>query len=371
MTTEANTISILNLKGVGAKCAEALARLNISTAQDLLFHLPSRYEDRTEIKKISTLRVGDRVLIEGAIKSTKLFGSRNFLRATLVDHLGDQIDLIFFHFTHVHQKKLSTPNLLIRCFGEVRESHLGQLEMTHPEYTSTAYIPKDSFLVPTDRLSPVYPTTKGLMQKKLRDLVQQAFKLFLDTNQLVELLPEKILKKYSFGNIIDALQFIHFPPAQIDLNKLILNQYPAQQRLVFEELLAHQISLRQLRRHVRSYSGVAFKSDFLLEKKLKKILPFQLTGAQEKVILEIKQDLLEKIPMLRLIQGDVGSGKTIVACFAALQAIEAGFQVALMVPTEILAQQHYQQFQTWFKTLTISVDCLVSRQSATEQKNSQ
>ncbi len=367
-----NFISVTDLKGVGSKNAELLANLNILTAQDLLFHLPVRYEDRTRIKPISQLKAGDRVLIEGTVYATKMVGAKNILRATLVDESRSSVDLVFFHFTQGHQKKLSTPHLRVRCFGEVRQNFSGQLEITHPEYAPAALVTTDSFLSPTDLLSPIYPTTKGLAQKTLRKLIQQSLQLLTQQTLLTELLPEALLAKYSFCSLSEALQFIHFPPKDINQTQLLLNRHPMQSRLIFEELLAHQLSLQQLRQRVRAQNGIQcdikFENKNNLSQQLKNNLGFILTHAQQKVISEIQQDLSQTIPMLRLVQGDVGSGKTIVACFAALQAIEAGFQVALMAPTEILAEQHYQQFQHWLTPLDIEVGYLIGKQNTKTQQ---
>lgn len=363
-----NPISITTLKGAGPKCAELLANLSIVTVQDLLCHLPLRYENRSRIYKLHEVTPGDRVLIEGDIESVQITGARRYLKCVLCDG-SRKINLIFYYFVQGHQKKLSKLYGKIRCFGEVRFGFSGHLEMVHPEYASIHHIAVESVLSLSPCLLPVYPATKGLQQAVLRKLMRQALQLLTQENIFPELLPDVILKKFHFFELHDALQFIHFPPINANVDDLLQGKHPAQQRLIIEELIANQLSAQQLRRDTKSHIAISIPSSPKDEKKLLAQLPFTLTDAQQRVLSEIKNDLLKTTPMLRLVQGDVGSGKTIVACFAALNAITAGYQVALMAPTEILSEQHFQNFSTWLATLnTVSIGLLLGKQTASEQK---
>lgn len=359
-------IPIHTLKGVGPKLAEHLQTLHITTVESLLFHLPFRYEDRSRVFSISTLRVGDRVLIEGTIVSMQIMGARHYLRCTLSDGSQRSMQLVFFHFAKTHQQKLSSAKR-IRCFGEVRFGMQGGLEMVHPEYAYVDQIAQNHFLSLTPGLSPVYSTVKGLRQVTLRKLMQQALQLLQTKNILPELLPESLRAHFKTFSLQQALQWIHFPPVDVNSEALLLAQYPAQKRLIFEELLARQLSLKLLRKTVREKKSFQLMQTDAWQKKLRLVLPFQLTASQEKVLSEINQDLLSEKPMMRLLQGDVGSGKTIVACLTALKAIESGFQVALMVPTEILAEQHYYNFEKWLRPLGISLNVLLGKQTSSLQ----
>ncbi|OGT46853.1 MAG: ATP-dependent DNA helicase RecG [Gammaproteobacteria bacterium RIFCSPHIGHO2_12_FULL_38_11] len=361
-------ISITILKGVGPKCAELLAHLNILTVQDLLLHLPLRYEDRSRVYSISEIKSGDRILIEGTIESVQIVGARRYLKCVLRDG-ARSIDLVFYYFAPSHYKRLLNMRGRVRCFGEVRFGFSGHLEMTHPEYASVNQIIADSVLSLSPCLLPVYPATKGLQQNTLRKLMRQALSLLLKENILPELLPDAILKQFNFFILNDALSFIHFPPMDINPDALLQGKHPALVRLIVEELIAHQLSLQQLRRTAQLNVSVALAHAHDYEEKLLAQLPFQLTNAQSRVLTEIQTDLMRTTPMLRLLQGDVGSGKTIVACFAALNAIAQGHQVALMAPTEILSEQHFQSFLKWLSPLNIKVDLLLGRQSELAQKS--
>ncbi|MCX7125778.1 MAG: ATP-dependent DNA helicase RecG [Gammaproteobacteria bacterium] len=360
-------ISITSLKGVGPKCAELLSHLHIVTVQDLLFHLPLRYEDRSRVYSISEIKPGDRVLIEGEIQSLQIVGARKYLKCVVCDG-SRSVDLVFYYYAHGHQKKLSTMRGHLRFFGEVRFGFSGHLEIAHPEYASVNEIIADSVLSLSPCLLPVYPATKGLQQNVLRKLMRQALQLLNNENILPELLPDAILKKFNFFGLNDALQFIHFPPMDVNVESLSQGKHPASQRLIMEELITHQLSLQQLRMSALSNIAISLPRALDYEKKLSTQLPFELTNAQQRVLTEIQNDLLKTSPMLRLIQGDVGSGKTIVACFAALNSIKAGYQVALMAPTEILSEQHFQSFLKWLSLFNISVALLTGRQTQSEQK---
>jgi ATP-dependent DNA helicase RecG len=362
-----STLLVTSLKGVGPKLAEHLAQLQIITIDDLLFHLPLRYEDRSRVRTIASVRAGDRVLIEGRIQSTQFVGKKQYLKCLVTDMNGAPFELIFFYFARNHEKRLKQMRGMVRFFGEMRRGHLGEWEMIHPEYASVDAIESESVLSLSPCLAPIYPSTKGLHQVTLRKLMRQALELLDRGHCLPELLPDAILKKYEFVSLREALHFVHFPPIDVDVDALLQGKYPQFQRLVFEELIAHQLSLQQLRNQIRSRNAIALSDSIQLAEKLKQQLSFDLTGAQQRVIAEITHDLTQSSPMLRLLQGDVGSGKTIVACFAALNAIEAGYQVALMAPTEILAEQHVKNFSQWLSPLNIRVELLLGRQTAKEQ----
>lgn len=360
-------MKITSLKGAGSKTAELLANLDIFTTQDLLFHLPIRYEDRSKIYFIVGLKPGDRVLIEGTVDFAQFVGRRHYLKCVLSDASGASIDLIFYHLVHVHHKRLVHARSAVRCFGEVRIGFSGHLEMVHPEYIYTDELTENNLLSLSPCLSPVYSTTKGLSQITLRKLMRQALPLLQQENFLPELLPDSIINKNNFLPLCEALAIMHFPPININLEILLDGKHPAQQRFIFEELMAHQLGLQNMRHYTQLNTAIALPHTDNLSKKLLAQLPFQLTGAQQRVIDEIEKDMMQTVPMLRLMQGDVGSGKTIVACFAALNAIEAGYQVALMAPTEILCEQHYQHFSQWLTPLNIQVDLLLGRHTNAEQ----
>lgn len=364
-----NTTPISTLKGVGPKCAELLSHLHILSVEDLLFHLPLRYEDRSKIHAIASVKLGDHVLVEGDIHDVQIVGARQYVRCTLSDNTGASINLAFFYFTHGHQKRLSAMRGRVRCFGEIRRGFSGHLEMVHPEYASVNQITEGSVLTLSPCLSPVYPATKGLQQVTLRKLMKQALQLLRQENTLPELLPDTLLQQFDFLSLTNALEVVHFPPIDVDPEILLQSKHPAQQRLIFEELLAHQLSLQQLRRETQKNHAMALPIQNHLASQFIAQLPFQLTCAQQRVVAEIQQDLNQSKPMLRLVQGDVGSGKTVVSAIVALQAIEANFQVALMAPTEILSEQHFLNFSRWLSPLGISVALLLGRQTAAEQRD--
>ncbi len=330
------------LKGVGASLAQRLEKLGIVTLQDLLFHLPHRYEDRTRVLPIGRLHVGDSGVVEGEVVANDVVqGRRRSLQITLRDDSGFLV-LRFFHFSAAQRSQLEVGNRL-RCYGEVRPGRAG-LEIYHPEYKlNPGPLPTGS----DARLTPVYPLTEGIQQPRIRGLCEQALG-FLGRHPLQEWLPDSILSDYQLPEINTAVRLLHAPPADADTLALMESRHPAQQRLIMEELLAHHLSLLKLRAQVQSWQAIPLLPGAQrLDHQLLEALPFRLTGAQQRVCREIRQDLSQPVPMLRLVQGDVGSGKTVIAALAALQAIGAGSQVALMAPTEILAEQHYLNFREW------------------------
>ena len=295
-----NYLPITSLKGVGPKVAERLARLDIHSIEDLLFHLPYRYEDRTRITPIGAVRAGNEVVIQGKIELTEIkFARRRMLLSRLSDGTGF-ITLRFFHF-NARQQAALTRGVTLRCYGEVRLGSMG-LEMTHPEYQ---YIDNDKPVEIEQTLTPVYSTTEGLHQLSMRNLTEQALaKLQSNELTLSELIPADLLQSPNLPTLEEAVQFLHRPPPDIDLESLAEGKHPMQQRLVFEELLAHTLSLRQLRSRMRKHQALALQSKGNLSGKFLHTLEFQFTRAQQRVINEIEMDLQAAVPMQRLVQGD-------------------------------------------------------------------
>ncbi|WP_375278353.1 ATP-dependent DNA helicase RecG [Pseudoalteromonas marina] len=354
-----NQYPITELKGVGPKMAERLLKLGIKNVQDMLFHLPLRYEDRTRIYSINELSLHSHVSIEATIETSQItFGKRRMLVVQVNDNTG-RLTLRFFNFSAAQKNALS-PGKIIRCFGEVRRGRVG-FEMSHPEY-SLSDTPSEQPTAST--LTPVYPTTDGLKQLSIRALSEQAVEL-LNKYSVEELLP--VQWQPSQLALADALLLLHRPPSDIDVNELEQCTHPAQQRLVFEELLAQNLSLLKVREQGQQVKAVSLSSTNKLEPQFLSQLPFAPTNAQNRVVSEIKVDLASPYPMMRLVQGDVGSGKTLVAALSALTAIAQGFQVALMAPTEILAEQHGISFTSWFKQLGIDVAWLGGKTKGKER----
>ena len=347
--------NINTLKGVGPKMSAHLSKLGLYQIQDLLFHLPLRYQDRTRVYPLSTVQHGQEVLIEGTVEHCSIVSNqRRMMLCQISDRSGTAITLRFFHFSNAQQKNLSQ-GTLVRCFGEIRQGYQS-LEMVHPEYK---IIRENSPVELADRLTPTYPSTKGLQQKTLRRLTLEAIQ---HIEQLEENFPDALRQHYKLMTLAEALLILHQPTPESSVELLLNTNHPAQQRLIFEELMAHHLSLRQFREYSRQIKGIQLSSNDHLYHKLLMSLPFTLTNAQQRVIKEIKQDLQQSWPMGRLVQGDVGSGKTLVAAAAALTAIEAGYQVALMVPTEILAEQHFKSFTEWLDPLALRVTLLSGKQ---------
>jgi len=344
-------LSVQELRGVGPKLAQKLADYGVRQLEDLLFHLPLRYQDRTRVTPIAAAREGMDVVIEGEVRAADVvFGRRRSLVARLQDGSGT-LTLRFFHFSAAQKNNLQ-PGSRVRCFGQVRRGGSG-LEMYHPEYR---HLREDAGPV-EEALTPVYPTTEGLGQAQWRKLCGQALGL-LRRAPVQELLPPS--KQYPY-DLAAALQFLHAPPPDAPQELLRAGEHPAQMRLALEELVAHNLSLQRLREYQQRDGAPALPPRREDIAAFLATLPFQPTAAQQRVIAEIAADLARPVPMLRLVQGDVGSGKTLVAAAAALQAIGNGYQVAIMAPTELLAEQHWQNFHAWFEPLGVGMEWLSGR----------
>ncbi|WP_299181496.1 ATP-dependent DNA helicase RecG [uncultured Neptuniibacter sp.] len=355
MTQSLAAIPVSELKGVGAALTAKLNNLGILTVQDLLFHLPLRYQDRTRIIPIGSLRPGDECVIQGEVKLADISkGRRRSLLCRIQDGTGS-LTLRFFHFS-ASQKNNLRAGVSIRCFGEVRTGANG-LEMVHPDYKRV----ESDELVPVEEfLTPVYPTTEGLHQGRLRALTEQAL-IHLKSGALQELVPQSLREGWQFPSLDTAVAYLHRPPVDADQHLLLEGLHPAQRRLAFEELLAHHLSLLKLRQKTRQKGAPQLIGTAELHQQFLSQLPFPLTGAQQRVSAEVKQDLAQAYPMLRLVQGDVGSGKTVVAALAAIQAVEGNHQAAVMAPTEILAEQHYLNFSSWLEPLGVKVAWLAGK----------
>lgn len=346
------------LAGVGPGMEGRLHNLGIRTIQDLLFHLPARYVDRTRLVALGNLLPGLEVCVQGRLEQTQIkFGRRRSLWCLITDDTGVLV-LRFFHFNQSQRAGLKE-GVRIRCWGQVRTGSNG-LEMVHPEYQ---FITESQADILEQTLTPIYPATEGLAQTRLRKLAGQALAVLEHhPKALEELIPYPLVATRDLPLLGVSLRYLHNPPADADIALLSGGQHPAQQRLAFEELLAHQISLRLLRHKIQQtrsflmqHTGHKLINQFLSN------LPFRLTSAQNRVLKEIYQDLDKEIPMLRLIQGDVGSGKTVIAAMTAIRVISAGYQVALMAPTELLADQHFYNLQQWLSRLGITVVLLTGK----------
>ncbi len=359
MTTIALDSPLTALRGVGPGLQEKLARLGLRTVADLLFHLPLRYQDRTRIHPIGTLRDGMEVMVQGEIEHAEVvFRRRRMLLVRVADGSGS-ILLRFFHFSEKQRRGLR-PGLTIRCFGEARLI-AGSPEMVHPEYRLDPT--GDDEAVETC-LTPVYPTTEGVGQTTLRRLAAQAL---AQVEQVEELLPPELLPA-ARPALAEALRFLHRPPPEARLDLLREGVHPAQQRLAFEELLAHQLSLLKIRATARQSRAPALTTVAPLREAFLAALPFEPTAAQRRVTAEISADLAQPHPMMRLVQGDVGSGKTVVAALACLQAVASAHQAAIMAPTEILAEQHFRNFARWFEPLGVTVAWISGKQKAAQRR---
>ncbi|CAH8209626.1 ATP-dependent DNA helicase RecG [Vibrio aestuarianus] len=348
-----SAIPLTSLSGVGAKVAEKLSKIGLNNVQDLLFHLPLRYEDRTRIYPIAKLHPGLWAAVQGKVMTVDtVFGKRKMLTVKISDGNGT-ITLRFFNFT-AGMKNNFSEGKLVHAYGEIKRGGFG-LEIVHPDYKF--HVPQQQPDIEAS-LTPVYPTTDGLRQLTLRTLTDQALDL-LDKAAVQELLPSGLYDHQL--TLAQALHIIHRPPTDINLELFDEGKHPAQIRLIIEELLAQNLSMLAVRSQGQQDIALPLTESANLKQQLLKQLPFSPTNAQTRVVQEIEADLAKPHPMMRLVQGDVGSGKTLVAALAALRAIEHGYQVALMAPTELLAEQHAINFANWFENMGITVGWLAGK----------
>ncbi|MCW4597167.1 ATP-dependent DNA helicase RecG [Pasteurella multocida subsp. multocida] len=348
-----DAVPLTTLSGVGAAISDKLGRIGIHNLQDLLFHLPIRYEDRTRITPIHDLRPDAYATIEGLVQTCEVqFGKRPILNVSLSDGTS-KIMLRFFNF-NAGMKNSLQPGARVKAFGEVKRGRF-MAEIHHPEYQ---IIRDNAPLILEETLTPIYSTTEGLKQNSLRKLTDQALAV-LENIQIAEILPNEF-NPHPFS-LKEAIRFLHRPPPDVSLEALEKGTHPAQQRLIFEELLAHNLAMQKVRIGTQQFFAYPLSYQTDLKQRFLAQLPFTPTDAQVRVTQEIEQDLTHPFPMMRLVQGDVGSGKTLVAALAALLAIDNGKQVVLMAPTEILAEQHATNFRRWFESLGIEVGWLAGK----------
>ena len=362
MTEESKDLhSIQNLKGVGPKGASSLNNLGIFTIPDAAFHLPFRYEDRSFITPISEANYQNTVLIEGEImKSTVVFRGRRMLFSEIYDGTG-KLTMRMFNFAMAQHKALEEGKM-IRCFGAITPGPNGK-QMIHPQYQ---VFEKNEAIEIEKNLTPIYPTTSGLQQNKLKKIIESSLE-FCEKNNLLQ--EESKNQNYSeFGNLLKTLQFLHKPPVETNLTDLIEGRHPAQKNLIKEELIAHMLCAGILKNELEGRTGPLMTDESTHEKDFLSSLPFNLTGAQLRVWEEIKDDLVAKTPMRRLLQGDVGSGKTLVGALAALHAKSNGWQTAFLCPTEILAEQHFSSFKGWFQSMGVHAQLLTGSTKAKDRK---
>lgn len=348
-----NTIALTELAGVGAKMAEKLHKIGLNNVQDVLFHLPLRYEDRTRIWPINRVAPGQFLTVQGEVSHCSIqFGKRKMLTVKIGDTTGS-VTLKFFNFNAAMKNSFSQGKQ-VKAYGEIKGSQFG-LEIIHPDYRLFS---EPTELSVEETLTPVYPTTDGLRQTTLRNLTDQALAL-LEKSAVTELLPAGLYDQQM--TLAQALQLMHRPTADISLEQLDAGKHPAQKRLILEELLAQNLSMLALRSKGQQHQSWSFALQDTLKQQLLASLPFTPTGAQQRVVADIEADLAKSQPMMRLVQGDVGSGKTLVAALAALRAIEHGYQVALMAPTELLAEQHVANFSQWLNPMGIGVGWMAGK----------
>jgi ATP-dependent DNA helicase RecG len=337
--------AVTALRGVGAALAARLARLGVTRVADLLFLLPLRYEDRTQLTPIGALTSATRAAVEGEIQLTEVaWRGRRQLLTRISDGTG-LLTLRFFYFSASQQHALARGTRL-RCFGEVRRGPLG-LEMVHPEYRR---LPGDAAAPLEDTLTPIYPLTEGVPQGRLRALIGEALRE-VQRSGISDFLPAGVALPPGLPGLQAALAYLHAPPRGARLGELAAGRHPAQRRLAFEELLAHTLALKMRKRTLQSDPAAPLPDQAALAARLRASLPFALTAAQARALGDVERDLAGSVPMVRLLQGDVGCGKTVVAALAAARAAGSGAQAALMAPTELLAEQHWRNFHHWLAPL--------------------
>ena len=353
---------ITAMRGVGPTLAERLQRLGVTQVQDLLFVLPLRYEDRTQIVPLGELQPGMRVAVEGEVQLTDVVYRRRRSMLCRISDGSGFLTLRFFYFSAAQQNAL-TRGTRIRCFGEVRRGPLG-LEIVHPEYRRQ----QEAAAALEETLTPIYPGTEGMTQGKMRQLVNEALHEF-EGAAVRDWIPPEVLAPLGLPSLKEALDYVHNPPREARIVELGAGMHPAQRRLAFEELLAHHLSLKLVKRASRSDPAWPLQDAEKQAPRLIESLPFALTGAQKRAFGEVDADLQHEQPAVRLIQGDVGCGKTVVAAAAAARAAGSGMQAVLMAPTELLAEQHYQNLRKWFQPLNVTVARLSGSQPARERKS--
>jgi ATP-dependent DNA helicase RecG len=351
------------LTGVGPTLAAKLAKCGIHTVQDLLFHLPYRYQDRTRITPIQDLRPDEWAVVAGRVCKTEVKPGK---RARLICYVEDKTGLLRVQFFHFNKQQINGLNecSMIHLFGEVREFN-GQLMITHPEYQ---LLDEGEQCVVNETLTPIYPGTQGLTQTRIRQIVASALKKYELELQQLEWMTEEELRNSQFYHAADAIKLLHNPPPDISLQALEQGQHPALKRLVFDELLAQRLSMQFARKSRGTLHAPSLTTNVDLQQRFLDSLPFTLTNAQQRVAQEISDDLVQSKPMLRLIQGDVGAGKTIIAALAALQAIANGQQVAFMAPTDLLSEQHTHNMTHWLEPLGIKILRLSGKMKASERR---
>jgi len=348
--------SVATLRGAGPRLLEKLAAAGLSTLQDLWFHLPLRYEDRTRLLAVRDLRPGAAAQVEAEVQAVERgFRFRPQLKVAVADAAGDVLLLRFFHF-HAAQAAQFRPGTRVRVYGEPRQGPAGW-EIVHPSYRLLA---DDAEVAVAETLDPVYPAVPGVGPAMLARLVGAALDR-LPCSEAINLLPSSWFSRAGGHGLREALLLVHRPPPDVDLGSLQAGRHPAQLRLLQEELLAHHLSLRRQRQTLRAQGALPVRTRGVQVRRLRDGLPFALTAAQRRVLAEIEQDLRQPVPMLRLVQGDVGSGKTVVAALAAVRVVEAGAQVALVAPTELLAEQHWRSLNGWLEPLGIRTGWLAGK----------
>ncbi|MGY0634963.1 ATP-dependent DNA helicase RecG [Luteimonas sp. A478] len=351
-----------SLPGVGAKTAEKLASRGLLTLQDLWTQLPRQYEDRTRIVPIRDLQSGIACQVEGVIEAVERgFRYRPTLRVAIGDGSRATLVLRFFHFRAAQAAQFRVGER-VRCYGTPRPGQHG-LEIVHPSYRLLGV---DDGGALDERLHPVYPQIEGIGATAMRRMIGHALDRLPD-GEALESLPADELQSRGLPPLREALLTVHRPPADADVAALLAVAHPAQRRLILEELLAHHLSLRRHRIAQQQHAAPVLAGDGDLGVRLRSTLPFALTGAQERVLAQVLGDIARPIPMLRLVQGDVGSGKTVVAALAAVAGVESGVQVAMMAPTELLSEQHHASFRRWFEPLGVRVAWLAGKLPARER----
>jgi len=335
-------MQLTELKGIGKKTAEKLISLGIERVNDLLFHMPLRYEDKTKVTAIANLKFGQRALIEGKVQRAYLNNAHKPMLICEINDGTQTIALKFFNHYYSQRVKMAL-GAKIRAYGELRYGK-NMPEMLHPEYHHF-----DEPLPLQNTLTAIYPKSENINQSTIQKAMAQVIAL-LDEGELSvdEFLPQNILAQLQLPNLLEALKYVHKPPADADTAIMMATTHKTQQRLILEEILAHLLAMKQIKQQAQTLYAPELPIDESDVTIFKKSLPFQLTHAQQRVFQEIRHDLQINHPMQRLIQGDVGSGKTVVAALAILAAYKQNHQSVLMAPTEILAEQHYKTLSSWF-----------------------